>query len=108
VPHDNYLKNYRSVLFYFRDAYKLKVQDIELLLFIYDLKWFTKTYIRENFSVSKIYVYARFHDLVNRNYAYVYQEKAHNRVRKYCIAQKGKLLVSRFYRILEGKEYLPR
>ena len=41
---------------------------------------------------------------MGKGYISIYLEKAHGRARKYMISQRGKLLVTRFYGILEQKE----
>ena len=46
---------------------------------------------------SKIYV-------KNKGYIAIYQERARHRARKYMISHRGKLLITRFYKILEKKE----
>jgi hypothetical protein len=43
-------------------------------------------------------------DLMQKGYLAIYQERARYRARKYMISQRGKLLVTRFYGILEQKE----
>ena len=101
----NYLKNYRIVLYYFRDCYNLKISQIEFLFFVYDLKYFTYCYVSDNYRSSRTFVDHTLPDLFKKGYIAVYQERAHNRARKYKISQTGKLLVSRFYRILEDKYF---
>jgi len=43
---------------------------------------------------------------MGKGYISIYLEKAHGRARKYMISQKGRLLVSRFYRVLNDKEII--
>ena len=102
----NYLKNYSPILFYFRDAYNLKVSDIEFLFFVYDLKYFTYSYVEKNYRSSRTFVDKNIPVIYSKGYLSIYQEKAKYRARKYAISQKGKLLVSRFYRLLENKDSL--
>jgi hypothetical protein len=40
---------------------------------------------------------------MSKGYVKIYLEKAHNRARRYMISQRGKILVTKFYR--ELKEY---
>ena len=102
-----YLKLYRPTMFYFMQNYGLKQQDIEVLMFSYDLLWFTKGYLKEHFHLGNKYLVHKFPDLIKKNYINIYQRRAHNRAEKYTISQRGKLLVSRYYRVLEREEYLP-
>ena len=43
-------------------------------------------------------------DLLKKGYLAIYQERSRDRVRKYMISHRGKLLVTRFYKILEQEE----
>ena len=45
MPNPGYLKNYRPVLYYFRDAYGLSVNEIEFLFHVYDMTYFNYTYV---------------------------------------------------------------
>ena len=100
----NYLKYYRDTLFYFRDNYNLKVSDIEFLFFVYDLRFFTGTCIKNNYKCSMTFLTRNIPDLKGKGYIAIFQERSRERGRKYMISQRGKLLVTRFYKILEQKE----
>ena len=43
-------------------------------------------------------------NLMRKGYLAIYQERSRDRVRKYMISHRAKLLVTRFYKILEQKE----
>jgi DNA-binding PadR family transcriptional regulator len=43
-------------------------------------------------------------DLLKKGYLAVYQERARHRARKYMISHKGKIMITRFYNILEQRE----
>jgi len=102
---DNYLKNYRKILFDFRDSYKLKISDIEFLFFVYDIKSFTANDVVKNYKSSNSFITRNLPELLNKGYIKIYLERAHNRARKYMISQQGKLLVTRFYRLLKESNY---
>jgi hypothetical protein len=108
MPNPGYLKNYRPVLYYFRDAYGLSVNEIEFLFHVYDMKYFNYSYIIGNFRASDRFASKKVPRLNKLGYLFVYLDKTHNRERRFAISQKGKLLVSRFYRVLEGKEIVYR
>ncbi|HBY70327.1 MAG TPA: hypothetical protein DEG69_22760 [Flavobacteriaceae bacterium] len=84
------------------------MSDIEFLFFVYDLKYFTYMYINDNYRSSRNFVDRSIPKIKDKGYIYIYQEQYMRRVRKSCISQKGKMLVSRFYRILEGKELISK
>ena len=102
----NYLKHYRGTLYIFRDRYNLKASDIEFLFFIYDLESWNRTYVKKNYKSSLTFITRNIPDLMGKGYISIYLEKAHGRARKYMISQRGRLLVSRFYRVLNGKEII--
>ena len=104
MQENNYLKYYRDTLYFFGDNYNLKVSDIEFLFFVYDLKYFTGGYIANNYPCSRTFLVYNMPNLKNKGYIAIYQERAQKRARKYMISQRGKLLVTRFYKILEKKE----
>ena len=106
MQENNYLKYYRDTLYFFRDNYNLKISDIEFLFFVYDLKYFTYSYVEKNYRSSRTFVDKNIPVIYSKGYLSIYQEKAKYRARKYAISQKGKLLVSRFYRLLENKDSL--
>ena len=64
----NYLKNYRIVLYYFRDCYDLKISQIEFLFFVYDLKYFTYCYVSDNYRSSRTFVDHTLPDLFKKGY----------------------------------------
>ena len=95
------LKNYRKILFSFRDHYKLKVSDLEFLFFIYDLRYFTGTTIKKDYQCSLTFITRNLPDLVKNGYISVYLERSHNRARRYAISQRGKIIVTKFCTALE-------
>ena len=66
MKENNYLKYYRDTLFYFRDNYSLKISDIEFLFFVYDLKYFTGTYIKNNYKCSMTFLTRNMPDLLKK------------------------------------------
>lgn len=108
MPNPGYLKNYRPVLYYFRDCYDLTVGEIEFLLHVYDMEYFNYSYIVGHFRSSERFAHKGIPQLVRKGYIYVYKGNWINMEKKFAISQKGKLMVSRFYRVLEGKEIVYR
>jgi|TARA_R100000329_G_C7618503_1_gene219806 DNA-binding MarR family transcriptional regulator len=100
---NNYLKYYRNILFDFRDRYELKISDIEFLFFVYDMDFFTGLTIAKDYRCSNSFITRNLPKLMSKGYVKIYLEKAHNRARRYMISQRGKILVTKFYR--ELKEY---
>ena len=105
MDRDNYLKYYRNVLFDFRDKYSLKVSDIEFLFFVYDRDYFKCYTIAKYYRCSNIFITRNLPTLMNKGYVTIYLEKAHNRARRYMISQRGKILVTKFYKKLKEYSY---
>ena len=64
---------------------------------------FVSSNIIRDYRSSNSFVTRNIPELLNKGYIAIYLERAHNRARKYMISQNGKLLVTRFYRILKEK-----
>tara|TARA_R110000824_G_scaffold316174_3_gene503380 strand:- start:7523 stop:7852 length:330 start_codon:yes stop_codon:yes gene_type:complete len=105
LDNDNYLKHYRNVLFDFRDKYNLKVSDTEFLFFVYDMRHFTGLTIAKDYRCSNSFITRNLPKLINKGYVTIYLEKAHNRARRYVISQRGKIIVTKFYRALKEYDY---
>lgn len=103
---DNYLKYYRNVLFDFRDKYNIKVSDIEFLLYIYDMRYFTGLNISKDYRCSNSFITRNLPNLMNKGYITIYLEKAHNRARRYIISQRGKIIITKFYKTLKESIYV--
>tara|TARA_R110001583_G_scaffold23353_4_gene86373 strand:+ start:1955 stop:2404 length:450 start_codon:yes stop_codon:yes gene_type:complete len=120
---NNYLKNISLVYKDFALSYNISKTDIEMLLFIYDLEFFTLEYLAESMhkSPKQIKKYDKgVYPLIRAGYIYkhfdrltpsqnledhIFREetKFNYRVR-YALSQKGRLLVQRLYRKLQGDE----
>lgn len=64
---------------------------------------FVSSNIIRDYRSSNSFVTRNIPELLSKGYIAIYLERAHNRARKYMISQNGKLLVTRFYRILKEK-----
>jgi DNA-binding MarR family transcriptional regulator len=106
LDRDNYLKHYRNVLFDFRDKYNLKISDIEFLFFVYDMRYFTGLTIAKDYRCSNSFITRNLPVLLSKGYVAIYLEKAHNRARRYMISQRGKILVTKFYKGLKESIYV--
>jgi hypothetical protein len=106
-----------------RDHTGLQARQIEFMLFVHDLEFFTMEWVAQQLSVS--YPQARdklIGPLVRQEYLYKYfdrfavplddegmwfrdEHRWNFRVR-YALTQKGKLFLSRFYKVMSGEEKL--
>jgi len=110
----NHLKNISLVYRKFKDEYDISRPQMEFLLFIYDLEFFTINWICDQYEQSKKqlpnkilypllkreYVYKHFDKLTPSNdvlgQMFRSETKYNYRVR-YALSQKGRLMVQRFY-----------
>ena len=66
--------------------------------------FFTGLTIAKDYKCSNSFITRNLPKLMNKGYVKIYLEKAHNRARRYMISQRGKILVTKFYKKL--KEYI--
>jgi len=117
---NNYVKNYKRVMKRAVNTYGLSARQILFLIHAYDLEFWTLDYISKSLEErrnqigikvlyplqNKGYVYKHFDKLTPsdslEDHIFRDETKYNYRVR-YAITQKARLLVSRFYNMLEGK-----
>jgi len=114
----NYLKNLRSATNEFLDGHQdLTKSYLQLLLFVYDLEFFTIAWLAENYGMNRKnladrmiyplvasgYLYKHFDKLspsqTREDHLFRDETKFNYRVR-YALSQKGRLAVQRFYNAL--------
>ena len=114
----NYLKNYKKIMKEFVNTYDLSARQILFLIHAYDLEFWTIDYISKSLEerknqvgikvlyplLRKEYVYKHFDKLTPSNtledHIFRDETKYNYRIR-YAITQKARLLVTRFYNLLE-------
>ncbi len=117
----SYNKYHKLVVRDIIDNHDVSEAQLNFLLFIYDYEFFTLDHISEAYFSSKVklarrivyplqnneYIYKYFDKLSPKSYeeAIFHEKKMQYRVR-YSISQKGRLLIQRYYRKLEGDEQI--
>ena len=117
---NNYIKHYKREMREAVNTYDLSARQILFLIHAYDLEFWTLDYISKSLEErrnqigikvlyplqNKGYVYKHFDKLTPsdslEDHIFRDETKYNYRVR-YAITQKARLLVSRFYNMLEGK-----
>tara|TARA_R110001592_G_scaffold21680_1_gene87137 strand:- start:164 stop:613 length:450 start_codon:yes stop_codon:yes gene_type:complete len=119
----NFLKNISLIYRDLRQNKGLTRGDLDILFFVYDLEFFTIAYVAKHMKkslaqikkadkgiyplVKKGYIYKHFDKLTPshtiEDHIFRDETKFNYRVR-YALSQKGRLLVQRIYRKLEGTE----
>lgn len=101
--------------------YDVKESELNFLVFIYDYEFFTIDHISESYFYNKLKLAQRLiYPLQQKEYLYKYynrlapssyeeamfkENKFEYRVR-YALTQKGRLLVQKYYRKIEGEEQI--
>lgn len=110
----NHLKNISLAYRLFKDEYNISRPQMEFLLFIYDLEFFTIDWICNQYEQSKKQLPNKIlYPLVKREYLYKHFDKLtpsndvlgqmfrsetkYNYRVRYALSQKGRLMVQRFY-----------
>ena len=114
----NYLKNLRAATNEFLDSNpELTKSYLHLLLFVYDLEFFTISWLAENYGMNKKNLADRMiYPLVSNGYLYKHFDKLtpsqtledhlfrdetkYNYRVRYALSQRGRLAVQRFYNSL--------
>jgi len=118
----NYLKNLRSATNEFLDSNPdLTKSYLYLLLFLYDLEFFTISWVAENYGMNKKNLSDRMiYPLLSSGYLYKHFDKLtpsqtledhlfrdetkYNYRVRYAMSQKGRLAVQRFYASLNSPD----
>lgn len=118
----NYLKNLRNVMADTKEGSGVSTAFIYFMLWAYDLEFFTMKYVADEYGYqeNKVgqrlvyplqregYIYKYFNRFDKNTYDYqMFKERGMSRMQhrtRYCLTQKGRLFVQRFYRAMEQEE----
>lgn len=117
----NYLKNFDLVMRDIVANSDISISDMKFLLFAYDYEFFTLDHMATAYKRSKLKLAERtIYPLVNIGYLYKHFDRYapsdkmedlifRNETLKeysirYAVSQKGRLMVAKFYRKMEGEE----
>tara|TARA_R100000734_G_scaffold15331_1_gene11502 strand:- start:2688 stop:3062 length:375 start_codon:yes stop_codon:yes gene_type:complete len=117
----SYNKYHKLVVRDIIENHDVSEAQLNFMLFVYDYEFFTLDHISQTYFYSKVklarriiyplqnneYIYKYFDKLSPKSYeeAIFHEKKMQYRVR-YSISQKGRLLIQRYYRKLEGNEQI--
>jgi hypothetical protein len=104
-PQDDYLKYWRVIRYYVKAKYNINQAELDILLFLYSEKYFTKDKFEE-FDTLLSWDENRFDNLLRDGW--IIKFRPYNQKTKekalYEISYKGKRLVSSIYKKLGGEE----
>jgi hypothetical protein len=103
VPSSDYLKYYRVIKYYIGVRYNISEHDIDLLLFLYSEKYFTK---KEVVLFQKIMPWEsqRFSRLITEGWIDAFRPGSQGRTAIYQISMKGTIMLRTMYQYIEGRE----
>lgn len=118
----NHLKNLKHVTEKYAGLGKeINIPQLQFMLWVYDLEFFTLKYAHEGFSMSENtigprivfplmrldYIYKQFDrkNAAGKSNAAAKQESPSKYRHRYALTQKGRLLVQRFYTDLEKRNH---
>ena len=103
-PKHDYLKYWRVVKFYAQKKYKISTGELEMMLFLYSEKYFTRAKFKE-FDELLSWDENRFEDLVNRKWIKSFRKGTGKYRAIYELSYKGKRMVINIYKKLNGEEF---
>jgi hypothetical protein len=105
-PSSDYLKYYRVARYWARRKYNVNQNDLEVLLFLYSERFFTKTKFRQYENIFE-WEKARWDKLSRDKWISMWRRTAPGQHAIYEVSLKGKRMMASFYKKLEGKENYP-
>lgn len=101
----NYLKGYFLLTKEFCEKYDISRMQLELLFRFYDESYFTMTDLEDLGFADKSRRY-HIYNLRDAGLVMTFENKVarFHQLKKWCLTRKGKMLVKRFYRVLESVE----
>ncbi len=104
TPDQDYLKYWRVVRYFIKAKYGLSQSDLDILLFLYSEKYFSKDKFSE-FEELISWEKNRFDRLLKDGWINVFRKKVGNRRTVYELSYKGRRVVLLIYKKLNGEEF---
>jgi hypothetical protein len=105
AKHD-FMKNWTIVKKWILANYDITTPELELILFLYSEKLFTRTQFEE-YSNFLTWDRMRLHKLIQKEYVYIWRKGVRHEQNLYEVSFKGKKMVSSMYKKLLGLEPIP-
>lgn len=100
---DDYLKYWRVIRQYIKVKYELQQEDLDMLLFLYSEKYFSKDKFDE-YNTLMSWSTTRFYSLRKRGWIEMFRKKMKNRRAVYKLSSKAINLIRLIYKKLRGEE----
>ena len=103
TPSNDYLKYWRVIRYYFKKKYNISTADLEMLLFLYSERYFSKEKFNE-FNELLSWDVKRFDSLLKKGWIGVFRKNRHKHKTLYEISHKGRHMIGSIYKKLNGEE----
>ena len=97
----DYLKYLKLARHYVKVKYKLKLIDLEMLLYLYSEGYFSRQVFREYKQVM-VWEKNKIERLIDEGWILIFRKKTKGRKALYHLSHKAKHMVANFYNIIEG------
>ena len=104
-PRSDYLKYFRIIRYWVKRTTGLSLADLEMLLFLYSERLFTRTKFSE-FEQVMTWDVRRFNRLKNEGWISIWRPAKGAEAALYEVSFKGKKLITGFYKKLQGEELM--
>ena len=102
-PTHDYLKYWKVVRYFVKAKYKINTADLDMLLFLYSERYFSKSQFKE-FNELLSWDINRFSRLLRDGWISVFRKRQGNKKTLYELSYKGKRMISSIYSKLNGEE----
>lgn len=99
----DYLKHLRLVRRYYMLKYKLKLADLEMLLFLYSENRFPKRTFYD-YQQTMTWEKGRLDRYIREGWVSVFREKTKGKKAIYQMTARTKTIITQLYKLLEGRE----
>jgi len=100
---NDYLKYWRVIRYFIKSKYKLSQGDLDVLLFLYSEKYFSKEKFNE-FDELLSWNINRFDKLLRDKWIVVFRKRSQKFKTLYALSHKSKKMINSIYKKLSGEE----
>jgi len=103
LPPNDYLKYWRVIRYFIKAKYKITTGELDVLLFLYSEKYFSKDKFNE-FDELISWDVNRFNKLLRDGWIVVFRKRQGKKKALYEVSYKGRRMLGSMYKKLSGEE----
>ena len=103
LPPNDYLKYWRVIRYFIKAKYKINTGELDVLLFLYSEKYFSKDKFNEFDELISCDV-NRFNKLLRDGWVVVFRKRQGKKKALYEVSYKGRRMLGSMYKKLSGEE----